>query len=51
MLIKYGKFPIDKRIDKSKSTKPLIHKDFDSIIKDCITRKNQGIKRINKDRQ
>ena len=45
-MIKHGIYPIDRNIDKSKATKPLIHHNFDDVVKQCISRKNNIIKRV-----
>ena len=51
MLIKNGLYPVDKKIDKSKSVKALVHHNFDEVIKQCVSRKNQALKRSSKEKQ
>lgn len=51
VLIKNGLYPKDKKIDHSKNAKALIHHNFDEVVKQCISRKNQSLKRVGKDHQ
>lgn len=44
-------YPVNKKIDKSKSVKPLVHHNFDEVVRQCISRKNQSIRRTPKDRR
>lgn len=48
VLIKNGAFPIDRKIDKSKSVKALVHHNFDEVVKLCVSRKNQAMRRSTK---
>ena len=50
-MIKHGLYPIDRQIDKSRQIKPLIHSNFDEVVKQCISRKNNIIKKIDKSKQ
>ncbi len=45
MLIKNGRFEQDKTTFKSNIVKPIVHPKFDDIIKQCMSRKNQVIRK------
>lgn len=45
VLIKNGRFEQDKTTFKSNIVKPIVHPKFDEIIKQCMSRKNQVIRR------
>lgn len=51
VLIKNGIYPKDKAIDKSNSAKAIIHHNFDEVVKQCVSRKNNAFKRIDKETQ
>ncbi len=45
MLIKNGRFEQDKTTCKANIVKPIVHPKFDDIIKQCMSRKNQVIRK------
>jgi len=45
VLIKNGRFEQDKTTFKANIMKPIVHPKFDEIIKQCMSRKNQVIRK------
>lgn len=45
VLIKNGRYEQDKTTFKSNIMKPIVHPKFDDIIKQCMSRKNQVIRK------
>lgn len=45
VLIKNGKFQVQRKLDKTNIAKPIINHRFDDIIKQCMSRKNQIIRK------